>query len=155
VIAEIDRMRSSWFLPYSPEGACVQTIEGSELSAKFLSCLEPGETPTFAAWLEFASVNGGADWKHPLLLLTSHRLIISKEKLLGKPKPDFAIAWSEVSTVSGGPWHGTYNPLIQLDVQTLRGTLSLPVNNVHAVDIESAIRAGYQNNLSCPAHRRS
>jgi hypothetical protein len=133
----------------------VQTIEGSELEAKYLSCLESGETPTFAAWLEFASVNGAADWKRPLLLLTSHRLIISKEKLFGRPKADFTITWPEVSAVSGGPWHGTYSPLIQLDVQTLRGTLSLPVKNVHAVDIEGSIRAGYLSNPNHPAHRQN
>ncbi|MGH3155113.1 MAG: hypothetical protein ACRDNF_00845 [Streptosporangiaceae bacterium] len=133
----------------------MQTIEGSELAAKYLSCLEPGETPTFATWLEFASVNGAADWKRPLLLLTSQRLIISKEKLFGKPKADFTITWPEVSSVSGGPWHGTYNPLIQLDVQTRRGALALPVKNVHAVDVESAIRAGYLSNPNHPAHYQS
>ena len=133
----------------------MQTIEGFELAAERFPRLEPDETLTFAAWLEFASVNGCADWKHPLLLLTSHRLIISKDKRIGKLKADFAIAWPEVSTVSGGPWHGTYSPLIQLDVQTLRGTLALPVENVHAVDIEGAIRSGYLNNPNHPAHRKS
>lgn len=132
----------------------MQTINGAELAAKYLSCLEAGETPTFAAWLEFASVNGGADWKHPLLLLTSHRLIISKEKLLGRPSADFAVTWPEVSTVRGGPWHGAYNPLIQLDVTTVRGNLALPVQTVYASDVESAIRAGYINNPDHPANRR-
>jgi hypothetical protein len=133
----------------------VNTVEGSELAAKYLSCLEPGETPRFAAWLEFASVGGGADWKHPLLLLTSHRLIISKEKLFGKPQADFAITWLEISTVSSRPWYGAYSPLIQLNVQTLQGALALPVKNVHAADIEGAIRAGYLNNPNHPAHLRS
>jgi hypothetical protein len=47
--------------------------------------------------------------------------------------------------VTSGPWRGTYNPLIQLDVQTSRGTVSLAVQNLYATDVESAIRAGYQS----------
>lgn len=133
----------------------MQTVEGYELAAKYLSCLEPGEAPTFAAWLEFASVNGSADWKHPLLLLTSRRLVICREKSFGRPKADFAIGWPEVSTVKGGPWRGVFNPLIQLDVQTSRGTLALPVKTVHAVDIESAVRAGYLNSRNQPDDGRS
>lgn len=133
----------------------MQTVEGVGLEAKYLSCLERGETATFAAWLAFASVNGGDEWKHPLLLLTDKRLIVSKERLFGRPRVDFAVTWAEVSTVRSGPWSGTFSPLIQLDVLTLRGTLALPVKNIIASNIEGAIREGYLSNPNHPAHRRS
>lgn len=133
----------------------MQTIEGYDLAAKYLACLEPGEVATLAAWPEFASVNGTADWKHPLLLLTSKRLILVREKRFGKPSADFAITWPEVSRVSSGPWHGAFNPLIELEVQILRGALALAVQTAQAVDIESAIRAGYLSNPDHPANRRS
>ena len=121
----------------------MQILGGPELNAKYLSLLAPSETPAFAVLLAFASVGGGTDWRSPVLLLTNQRLIISKERLLGKPKADFAIAWPEVSTVDSVPWNGTYNPLIQLDVRTSRGIVSLPVRTLYASDTESAIRAGY------------
>jgi hypothetical protein len=130
----------------------MQILGGPELNAKYLSLLEPSETPAFAVLLAFASVNGGPDWRSPVLLLTNQRLIISKEKLLGKPKADFAIGWPEVSTVDSGPWNGTYNPLIQLDVRTGRGVLSLPVRALYAAETEGAIRAGYLGNPDHPAH---
>jgi hypothetical protein len=57
--------------------------------------------------------------------------------------------------VTGGPWRSAYNPLIQLDVQTIHGILALPVQTVHATDTESAIRAGYLSNLGHPVYRRS
>jgi hypothetical protein len=130
----------------------MQLADGRELGQKFLSCLEPGETPTFAAWLMNATVNGGSSWSIPLLLLTSHRLIISKEKLLGRPKADFAVAWPGVSTVGSGSiaLHG-----IELIVTTTRVTVSVVVRSEHAVEVESAIRAGYLSNPGHPAHRRT
>jgi hypothetical protein len=124
----------------------VKTVNGSELPKKYLSCLATGETPTFAAWLESAMVNGAAVWKHPLLLLSTQRLIICKERTLGTPNADFAITWPEVSAVKSGPWRGSYSPLIQLDVQTRHGRLTLPVQNIYAVDTETAIRVGYLGN---------
>ena len=131
----------------------MQILGGPELNGKYLSLLAPGETPEFAVLLAFASVNAGPDWRSPILLLTNERLILSKEKLLGKPKADFAIAWPEVSTVDSGPWNGTYNPLVQLDVQTSRGTVSLPVRTLYAAETESAIRTGYLSNPGHPGNR--
>ena len=64
----------------------MQILGGPELNAKYLSPLAPSETPAFAVLLAFASVGGGTDWRSPVLLLTNQRLIISKERLLGKPK---------------------------------------------------------------------
>jgi hypothetical protein len=133
----------------------MKTVEGAELDdAKYLPLLAPGEALAFAARLAFASVNGGPDWREPFLILTSQRLIISKDKLFGKPKLDYAITWPEVSTVDNGPWNGTFNPLVQLDVRTARGTLALPVRTLYAADVESAIRAGYLSNPGHPANLR-
>ena len=118
----------------------MQTVDGFELSAKHVSWLGPGEIPTFAARLAFASVNGEPDWREPLLVLTNTRLVISKNKTFGAHKADCAVLWSEVSAVSNGPWHGAFNPLVQLDVRTARGVLKLPVVNIYATEVENAIR---------------
>ena len=99
--------------------------------------------------------SGEADWKQPLLLLTSHRLIVSKNRLFGNPKADFTISWPEVSAVQACPWHGTYSPLVQLEVHTARGILTLPVRNIHAVEVESAIRSCYLGDPRYPADRHS
>ena len=118
----------------------MQTVEGFKLSAKQVSWLGPDETLTFAVRLAFASVNGASDWREPLLILTNTRLVISKNKMFGAHKADYAVPWSEVSAVSNGPWHGAFNPLIQLDVRTARGVLMLPVANIYATEVENAIR---------------
>ena len=100
----------------------MKTVEGRELTEKQLTIIEPGEIPTFAAWLSFATVEDGDTWKIPLLLLTNRRFIISKEKLLGKPKANFATAWPDVSTVGSGSITPNF---IELIVQTARGTMTL------------------------------
>jgi len=120
----------------------MQTVEGHKLRGKQLVIIEPGENPTFAARPSFATVSGGAHWQLPLLLLTNRRFVISREKLIGKPKADFAAEWSEVSGVAGKLWNGA-GPLIQLLVQTTGASVELLVNSAHAADVESAIRAGY------------
>lgn len=118
----------------------MQSVEGFELSAKQVSWLGPGETPTFAVRLASASINGAPDWREPLLVLTNTRLVISKNKTFGAHKADYAVPWSEVSAVSNGPWRGAFNPLVQLDVRTARGVLMLPVVNIYAAEVENAIR---------------
>jgi len=120
----------------------MRTVEGGQLSAKELALVEPGETATFAARPSYATVSGGAHWDHPLLLLTDRRLVISREKIIGKRKADFAIEWSGVETVNGEPWMGG-GPQIALTVRTVRGDVELIVQPQHAVDVESAIRSGY------------
>jgi hypothetical protein len=120
----------------------VKTVEGGELTSKELGLLDASETPTFAARPSYATVGGGAHWNMPLLLLTDRRLIISKDKLVGKRKADFAVPWSEVSNVSGELWKGG-GPQIQLIVRSQRGDVELIVQPQYAVDVESAIRAGY------------
>jgi hypothetical protein len=128
----------------------MKMVTGQELTAKQLTLIEPGEIPTFAAWLMNARVRAGENWSIPLLLLTNRRLIISKEKLLGKPKANFAIAWSEVSTVGSG----SITPnAIELIVTTARGAISVVVSPQYAVEVESAIRAGYLSNPNHPANR--
>ena len=87
----------------------------------------------------------------PLLLLTNRRFIISKEKLLGKPKANFETAWPDVSTVGSG----SITPyFIELIVQTARGTISVVALSQYAAEVEAAIRAGYLSNPNHPAHRR-
>ena len=120
----------------------MRTVEGNELTGKDLALLEPDENPTFAARPSFATVAGGKHWSLPLLLLTDRRMLISKDKLLGKRKPDFSVAWSEVAGVSGELWKGG-GPQIELIVRSSRGDVELIVLPEHAVEVESAIRAGY------------
>lgn len=101
-----------------------------------------GETPIFAARPSFATVAGGEHWSSPLLLLTDRRLVITKDRLFAKRKADFAAPWSDVITVSGELWKGG-GPQIELIVRSTRGDVELVVQPQHAVDVESAIRAGY------------
>jgi hypothetical protein len=84
----------------------MRTIEGGELTAKDLGLLEPGEAATFAARPSYATVRPGDHWSMPLLLLTNRRMLISRDKLLGKRKIDFGALWSEVIGVSGELWKG-------------------------------------------------
>lgn len=129
----------------------MKTVEGRELTEKQLALMEPGEIPTFAVGLSFATVGDGATWKMPLLLLTDRRFIISKDKLLGKPKADFATAWLDVSTVRSG----SITPyFIELIVQTARGNISVVSLSQYAAEVEGAIREGYLSNPNHPAHRR-
>ena len=126
----------------------MKAIQGFELTAKDLSVVGSDKRARLAARIAWVYVNG-SELRESLLILTDRRLIICKQRLLGKPKADFAVTWPEVVTVSSGPWRGTYNPLIQLDVQTKRGTVGLAVETLHAPDVEGAIREGY---LSNPGH---
>lgn len=122
----------------------MKTIEGHELTNKELSLITTSETPTFAARpsINYATVGTGAHWPRPLLLLTSRRLLISKDKIFGQPKADFSAEWSEVSGVKGELWNGG-GPQIQLRLETTRASVELIVQPQFAVEIESAIRAGY------------
>ncbi len=121
----------------------MQTVEGGELSSKELALVDRGETATFAARPSYVTVGVGAHWSLPLLLLTSRRLIISKERLFGKRRVDFAAAWVEVASVSGQPWNGG-GPDIQLIVRSRQVDIELIVRPQHAVEVESAIRSGYR-----------
>lgn len=121
----------------------MDTVEGGRLAEKELAALlQPGESGVFAARPSYATVGHGANWAMPLLLLTDKRLIISKDKLIGKRKADHSVAWSEVTTVSGELWNGG-GPQIQLIVQCTQGDIELIVQPQWAVDVESAIRSGY------------
>ena len=97
---------------------------------------------TKASGLTFATVGAGGHWSTPLLVLTTRRLVLSKDRLFGKPKADFAVSWPEVRAVSGELWNGG-GPQIQLIVDTARAQVELIVPPEHAVDVESAIRSGY------------
>lgn len=120
----------------------MQTVEGGDLSPKELSLLEAGEEAVFAARPSYVTVAGGEHWSLPLLLLTDRRMVISKDKLIGKRKADFALSWSDITAVAGELWKGG-GPQIQLIVRTRRGDVELIVQPQYAVDVESAIRSGY------------
>jgi hypothetical protein len=77
--------------------ATMHPIEGHALTKKELGLIEPGEGPVFAARPMFATVNDGEHWQGPLLLLTDCRLVISKDKLIGRPKADFTADWASAS----------------------------------------------------------
>jgi hypothetical protein len=123
---------------------------GAEISPHYLTYLEAGEVPTFGTWLSLAVVNG-QEWKIPLLLLTDRRFIISKKRIVGKPRADLALPWANVSTIGSG----TISPaFIELIVSTTRGPIPIHVLPQHAADVEGAIRTGYLSNPAHPAHRR-
>lgn len=120
----------------------MDAVEGNQLSARELALVGPEETFEFAARPDFATVGAGDHWSMPLLLLTDHRLVISKDKLIGKRKADFAADWKDVIRVNGEPWMGV-GTRIQLIIQTRRADIELIAQPLYAVDIESAIRSGY------------
>jgi hypothetical protein len=117
----------------------VKTVEGGSVSPKELALLESGESPLFAARPSYATVDGGDHWDLPLLLLTDRRMLISKAKLIGRPKADFSAPWVELGPVEGKPWGSQ----IQLVVQWQHGSIELIVQPAFAVDVESSIRSGY------------
>jgi hypothetical protein len=120
----------------------MRTVEGEEVSDKQMAVLQGGETATFGARPKYATVGAGSHWTLPLLLLSDRRLMILKDRLFGKPKPDFSVDWSDVRTVQGGLWKGG-GPDIQLIVSTSRRDVELIVLPQYAVDVEAAIRNGY------------
>ena len=120
----------------------MKTVEGAELSDKQLSVLEPGESLTFAARPDYATVGMGAHWSSPLLLLTDQRLILSKDRLFGRPRADHAVSWPHVETVEGSLWNGG-GPKIQLIVSTSSHSIEMIVQPLYAVEVESAVRGGY------------
>jgi hypothetical protein len=119
-----------------------QTIGDVAVSARELALLEAGETPKHAWRPLHATGAGGERWDHPLLLLTNRRMLLIKDRLFGKPRADYAVAWPDVHRVSGDGWNGSF-AYIQLDVQSAAGDFSLVMTPTHAADAEAAIRAGY------------
>jgi hypothetical protein len=87
----------------------VETIEGGPVSARELAFLAQDEKALFAARPSYATVNDGDHWNMPLLLVTDRRMVISKEKLFGKPKADFSAPWSELGPVAGELWNGWWS----------------------------------------------
>jgi hypothetical protein len=120
----------------------MQTVEGRDLTAKELSLVGGDETPTFAARPTFVTVGRGQPITAPLLLLTSKRLVIARDKIIGKLRADYSADWSDVLSVAGQLWRGS-GPQIELLVRARPADLQLVVQAIHAVDIESAIRHGY------------
>jgi hypothetical protein len=122
----------------------VKTIEGYDIDRKTLTVIGADETAVFAARPSFATVHPGVHWDASTLLLTDQRMIITKDRLLGKAKADFGVEWAAVRSVQGTLWNGG-GPQIQLlvfNAQTAQ-PVELIVQPQHATDIESAIRAGY------------
>jgi hypothetical protein len=124
----------------------MKTIEGYDLDQKVLTLLQPNEAPKFAARPSFATVRPPQHWDATSLLLTDKRMLISKDRLFGKAKADFAAQWSEVSHVEGVLWNGG-GPQIQILVSNslTMFPIELIVQPQYAVEVESAIRAGYLN----------
>ena len=122
----------------------MKTVEGYELNARVLSLLDTGETVVFAARPSFITVHMGQHWDSASLVLTDCRLLISKDRLLGKQKADFAASWTDVRHVEGALWNGG-GPQIQLLIHNSRTSqpVELIVLPQHAVDVEAAIRSGY------------
>src|SRR3569833_1898954 len=48
-----------------------------------------------------ASVGMAALWSSPLLLLTVHRLLLSLDRLFGRPRAVHAVSWPHVESVEG------------------------------------------------------
>ena len=122
----------------------MKTVEGTEVSGKVLALLGAGESATFAARPAYATVRSGVNCSGAVLLLTSRRMLIIKDRVFGKPKADFAVDWTEVIRVEGSLWKGG-GPKIQLLVfnSRTREPVELIVAPQHAAVVESAIRSGY------------
>jgi hypothetical protein len=90
-----------------------------------------------------ATVGLGDHWGSALLLLSDRRLVLSRSRIVRRPRVDFAVDWSSVTTVQGELWNGG-GPMIQLVVQTRRYDVELIVDTQYAVDVESAIRSSYR-----------
>jgi hypothetical protein len=123
----------------------MRTIEGHELPEKVLGVLNSKEKIVAAARPMFASPNAMEHWDNAVLLVTDQRMIVTRERLFGRAKADYVLAWNDVETVSGELWHGG-GPDIQLLVHTHTGRqFELIVRPQHAKEIESAIRGGYMH----------
>ena len=78
--------------------------------------LDAGETAICAAYLSrFVSVT--QNWSGVVALLTSQRLLIVKDKLFGRPKPNAAFELAEVASTGCGPLHGV-GPTWSVDLVT-------------------------------------
>lgn len=121
----------------------MKIVEGHEFDSRVAALLDEGESAVFAARPSYATVRDGARWDATTLVLTNRRMLI-KDRLIGKPKADFAARWNEVERVEGALWKGG-GPKIQLLVHTTRSSqpVELIVDPRHASDVESAIRSGY------------
>jgi hypothetical protein len=122
----------------------VKTVEGYDVDRKALTLIGANEMSVFAARPSFATVHPGIHWDASTLLLTDRRMIITKDRLLGKAKADFEVGWAAVRNVQGALWNGG-GPQIQLLVHNPQTAqpVELIVQPQHAADVESAIRAGY------------
>ncbi|MDQ8043322.1 MAG: hypothetical protein AAGC46_00880 [Solirubrobacteraceae bacterium] len=119
----------------------MKRIDGAALPNGIDRSLQHGEEIRVVATPKYATPRPGQHW-NASLVLTSHRLIVSKERLFGKAKIDYDVPWSLVEGVEGQLWKGG-GPDIQLIVRTTQGALELIVPPLHAVEVESAIRDGY------------
>ena len=122
----------------------MKTVEGYDVDRKAISVLADGEVAVFAARPSFATAVAGIHWDATTLLLTERRLIIVKDRIFGKGRADCSIEWEDVRSVEGSLWNGG-GPQIQLLVYSARSDepIELIVRPQEAVEIESAIRAGY------------
>jgi hypothetical protein len=122
----------------------MRTVEGHEVDRKAIALVAADETPVFAARPSYVTAESGANWDATTLLLTDRRLVVTKDRLLGKAKADVAIDWPAVHSVRGELWKGG-GPKIQLLVETAqtRVPIEIIVPPEYATDVESAIRSGY------------
>jgi hypothetical protein len=118
----------------------MKMVDGSELDPKVAALVPQGESILFAAVPRLAITNRGEQLKLPFLLLTDHRLALVKDRLF-RPRFDFEVEWSKVSSVEGQLWAGAAG-VIRLTVSAPNGAplVDLIVQAEHAVAVESAIR---------------
>ncbi len=119
----------------------MKTVEGYDVDGGVLALVGADEVPVFAARPSYATAHPGAPWDSTTLLLTDRRLVITKDRFLGKAKADFDIEWNQVVSIEGSLWMGG-GPKIQLLVHNhqTHEPIEFVVQPEHAVAVESAIR---------------
>jgi hypothetical protein len=120
----------------------VERVEGGSLDPKITALVVADESADFATSPRYATFGRGTRLTLPTLLLTNRRLLICKDRLF-KPRIDFEVDWSDVSSVEGELWGDGKS--IQLVVRDTNGSelVELIVFNQYAVEVESAIRSAY------------
>jgi hypothetical protein len=127
--------------PHRLEQQRVETVDGHQLTARDFVLLQERERLAAAARPWRVAVGSEPHWPTPLLLLTDRRLVVSKDRRIGRRRADFEAEWSAVSSVSEPLWNGGQG--IQLLLYASSTLLELILQPRYAAVIESVIRAGY------------
>src|SRR4051794_40889750 len=105
-----------------------------ELTRKQMALLDTGENVVLAYRPLEAKVDG-ATWQVPTLVCTDRRIIVTKDKLIGKPRAEYEAPFASVSEVRGEPWWGGSAGTILLTVEASVGAIALVVKPEDAVDV--------------------